>query len=31
LPNTGIQENSKIHLAVESVAFLKSDANLTTY
>ncbi len=30
LPNTGICENSKIHLAVESVAFLKSDASITT-
>ncbi len=31
LPNTEIQENSKIHLAVESVAFLKSDTSITTY
>jgi len=30
LLNTGIQENSTIHLAVESIAFLKLDTSITT-
>ena len=29
--NVGIQKNSKRHLSVKSVAFLKSDRVLTTY